>query len=202
MSTYLTRESFLIPPGYDVINPQQQSLVYGIPWIAVEAAMTLNRWLEKTHVALDLGLGGSTVFYAARCQKVYGVEVDVSKSWEPAMLKALSAQELTNTELRFVATEAEVVQAINELDVEFDLISVDTYHPLNRELFFVTALPKLKPGGVVVMDNYTDCSLWGQTGACSPEQVLAKHGLTGRVLDFPQPGWSGHGTRLIFVSSK
>lgn len=200
MSTYLTQDAFSIPPGYNVINPQQQSLVYGIPWIATEASMTLNRWLKGHHVALDLGLGGSTVFYAARCLKVYGVEVDSSKQWEPAMLKAMQDQELTNTDLRFVGTEAAVVEEINKLDAEFDLISVDTYHPLNRELFLVTALPKLKPGGVIVMDNYTDCSLWGSTGACSPEQVLAKHGLTGQVLDFLQPGWSGHGTRLIFTA--
>lgn len=199
MSTYLTQDSFAIPAGYDIINPQQQSLVYGIPWIAVEAAMTLNRWLKPEHVALDLGLGGSTVFYAARCAKVYGVEVDTSKRWEPAMLKALQDQELTNTDLRFVDTEAAVVEAINGLDAEFDLISVDTYHPLNRELFLVAALPKLKAGGVIVMDNYTDCSLWGATGACSPEQVLVKHGLTGQALDFAQPGWSGRGTRLIFT---
>lgn len=200
MITYLPQDRFVIPAEYNVVNPQQQSLIYGIPWIAVEAAMTLNEWLKSDHVVLDLGLGGSTVFYAARCQLVYGVEVDTSRRWETAMLKALSDQELTNTKLKFVDTEAAVVEAINELDVMFDLISIDTYHPLNRELFLVTALPKLKVGGVVVMDNYTDCSLWGATGACSPEQAVAKHGLTGQAQDFPQPGWSGKGTRLIFTA--
>jgi hypothetical protein len=204
MKTYLTKSEFHIPADYDIINPQQKSLYYGIPWIAPAAAILLNEILDGTQVALDLGLGGSTVFLGARCKKVVGVEVDTTGEWAPAMKAAVIDQELTNVDMIFVAPEPgggadpAVVAAINGLTDTFDLISVDTYWPLNRELFLQTSISKLAENGILVLDNYGCGDLFRTTSGYSAKQFLEIYNLPNhKAYDFNQPGWSGMGTRLV-----
>lgn len=198
MKTFLPQQGFAFPVDYNHVNPQQKSLHYGLPWIVPEATLELNRLLTGTEIALDLGVGGSTVFYAARTRKVYGVEIDKTGQWEPAVKQAIIDQELDNVELDFFKTEDEVVNHLNKFTYPFDLVSIDTYHPFNRTRFLKTILPMTSPRCIFVLDNYTDGDLFPDNHVEYLNNFLDLYNLPNHtVIDLRYVGWGGGGTRLV-----
>jgi predicted O-methyltransferase YrrM len=202
MRTLIPRDGFAIPEGYHVINPGPDSVKYGIPWIATEATMFLNTWLTGNAQVLDIGVGGSTIFYGARSAYTLGLEVEGSelKKWQNLVETAIVEQELEDTvELKFFLTEDELIESFRKLRYfSFDLISIDTFHTINRERILKEALILLKPRGVLVLDNFQDSVMWHKTCSMSADEFLAYYNKPNhRVYDTFEPGWVGRGTRLV-----
>lgn len=204
MRTLLGKKNFKIPEGYNVINPGKTSVVYGIPWIASEAVVYLNEYLTGLETCLDIGVGGSTLFYALRSYKVLGLEVDLSKTWELAIRTAIDDQGLSNIRLKFLEDEDTLIKAVEDLgDKSFDLVSIDTHHPINRKRILDSVLPKLGLRSILVLDNYADSAAWHSLTRLSHEEFLIYTDMseTHQVMDFKQPGWVGFGTRLVIPLS-
>lgn len=199
LKTYLTKEQFAatggIPPGYDVVHGNE-SLRYGIPWITPASGSFLNYIMTGKEIVLDLGSGGSTIFFAVRCQYVEAIEMEHS-SWCDSVREALIKQEITNVNLMFRKGVDESIIEIEKFpDAHFDVICNDS---LNRDQLLAVVLPKLKPNGILVLDNYADWAAFHETSTFTPGKFLKYYNMSNHgVLDFNQIGWYGSGTRVVF----
>jgi hypothetical protein len=93
---------------------------------------------------LELGGGGSTVFWASIARSVLTLET--SADW----IAALNARHLANVEARQCNGE-ELPQAVATLERGFDAIIIDC--AANRFELTQRALARLNPGGFVLLDN-------------------------------------------------
>jgi Methyltransferase domain len=147
------------------------------PWIPFEAADWLQRYLNRNRKVFEWGSGGSTIFLAERAGQVFSVEHD--RKWHELVSKALADRGITNCSdqlhepkpivgnlaaadqsqiSRFIyddydpgATLDEYVRAIDaHPDRSFDLVLVDGRV---RTECIQHALPKIKPGGYLMLDN-------------------------------------------------
>jgi hypothetical protein len=145
----------------------------------------------------EWGSGGSTLFFARRVARVVSIEYDAG--WCEAVAQRLRAHALANAELRHVPPERGddgalyrssdpgfagmsfrryVHGVLDYPDRAFDVILVD-----GRARFgcLVTALPKLKDDGVLILD---DSEREDATEACA---LLTGRGWTARHFDGPGP---------------
>ena len=63
-----------IPENY--IDPKDEGLRLESPWIVPESAIFLAGLLDGSESVFDVGMGASTLFYARRCNKVFGIETN------------------------------------------------------------------------------------------------------------------------------
>lgn len=157
----------------------------GCAWLSFGAIIALEHLLNKDMHVLELGSGGSTVFFAKRTYVVTSIESD--EKWLNAVAKRIS--HLSNVNM-FYKNEEETIRLINEFDNNmFDVILVDTgrtkEHTPNRKLLAETAIPKLKTGGYLILDNY---EYYGN-------KDFNYKGFD--VYTFDEFGYSGRGTRIL-----
>jgi hypothetical protein len=93
---------------------------------------------------LELGGGYSTDFWSRRVQSVLTLETD--EQWAGSLRKL----NLANTEIHAVAIDA-LADTVSKLDRSFDGIVIDPN--TNRYRCAKAALPRLKPGGFIILDN-------------------------------------------------
>jgi predicted O-methyltransferase YrrM len=93
---------------------------------------------------LELGGGGSTVFWAAIARSVLTLET--SAEW----VAALNARHLSNVEAR-CCEGAKLPEAVAALERRFDAIVIDC--AANRLGLTQCAVARLSPGGFVLLDN-------------------------------------------------
>jgi hypothetical protein len=145
----------------------------------------------------EWGSGASTIFFARRVARVVSIEYDAG--WREAVAQRLRAHGLANAELRHLPPEPGddgapyrssdpsfsgmsfrryVHSVLDYADEAFDVILVD-----GRARFgcLVTALPKLKEDGVLILD---DSDREDATEACV---LLTAGGWTARHFDGPGP---------------
>lgn len=174
----------------------QDTLRIGYPWIALGAILALERLLQPMWRVLELGSGGSTVFWAKRCAAVQSLETDAE--WARHVTAAVAGMgQATVTHCPTVAVMAQYVSAVPAASV--DVLVVDHGDPErhalrknpNRLPLAIAAVHTLKVGGWLVVDNY----------ACFGMQRFDWSAFA--VWTFDEPGrvpggraYSGHGTRL------
>lgn len=146
-------------PRY-VLNRSRQWLFErrnpGAPWLTPCAIQLLSSLLRPNHRGLEWGAGRSTSWLACRLQSLVSVEGD--RTWYQRVQASLARAGLTNTTLRLESLEpldnpreSPYVRVVDELvDSGLDLVLVDGNH---REWCALAALPKLVPGGLLVLDN-------------------------------------------------
>jgi hypothetical protein len=93
---------------------------------------------------LELGGGGSTVFWASIARSVLTLET--SADW----VATLNARQLLNVEARY-CDGAKLSERLAALDLRFDAIIIDC--AANRFELTQFAAARLKPGGFVLLDN-------------------------------------------------
>jgi hypothetical protein len=183
-------------PSWHGFMKGQDTLTVGYPWIALGAILALERLLEPSWRVLELGSGGSTVFWGRRCASVQSYETDLV--WACDVREAVRGLPVEVTYCPTVAAIAEQIAALPRHSV--DLLVVDHADPErhaikrnpNRLPLAVAAMPVLKKGGFLLVDNYT----------CFGMQHFDWSGFT--VFTFDEAGglgpkmrrYSGHGTRL------
>jgi len=147
----------------------RELLSAGWPWITFPAMRWLRSYLRPSMAVFEWGAGGSTVFFARRVARVVSVEYDAV--WGDAVAARLRAQGLGNVELRLLPPEPGedgelyrssapefsgmsfrryVQSVLDHADGTFDVILVDGRARLGCVM---TALPKLKEDGVLILDN-------------------------------------------------
>ena len=130
------------------------------PWLSPAAILLLDNWLKKTDRALEWGSGRSTRWFARRVSHL--VSVEDSPEWYATVRESLSKEDLLKSvDYRLIGcgefneqSEPEThpyADAIGTFpDQHFDFIMVDgnIRLPCMRQ-----ALAKLKPGGLLALDN-------------------------------------------------
>lgn len=167
-------------PRYARYRRARGGLEIGYPWLTVGAMCTLDAYVlnqERPAVirhesdqqradrvprrVLELGSGGSTVFFARRVEHVRSYETN--PAWAELTTAGLAraglAEKVTLVSCPLVDAYADV-SALP--DSSFDLLLVDHDDPtvkrhrerIDRLPLAKCALPKLRPGGWIVVDNY------------------------------------------------
>ena len=146
-------------------------LADGVPWMPFKATEWLSSYLRRDMKVLEYGSGGSTLFFAQRVNFLVSVEHD--SQWHSKVATRLSEQGFTN--VSYVLREprkdeepvldgyrndfpgvsfAEYVKTIDAYpDGTFDLVLVNGRA---RVACMAQALPKLRPGGYLMLDNASD----------------------------------------------
>ncbi len=139
-----------------------------VPWMPFLVIQHLNHVLKPTDRVLEFGSGGSTLFLARRVSTVVTIEHD--PQWGALVQAALKRHNLTQVDFRVVPPEAghnpaatsavaayqgmnftRYLQQIQDFaDESFDVVIIDGRV---RNQCVEAALPKLKPGGLLVLDN-------------------------------------------------
>ncbi|MBD2081725.1 class I SAM-dependent methyltransferase [Leptolyngbya sp. FACHB-17] len=151
---------------YEVLHPDE-------PWIAQGAIQYCDRHLQRDQVGFEWGSGRSTAWFGKRLRTLVSIEFD--QEWHNKVTEKLRRQNLTNVECRYIPVEHPLseptpahypktpayVIAINQFDDNsVDFAMVDGHY---RQACILAALPKLKPGGLLLVDNtdWITLSEWG-----------------------------------------
>lgn len=127
------------------------------PWLSSSANSILDSYLTKDDVGLEFGSGRSTVWFAERIAHLTTVEHD--ESWAEIVRQLLQKTKCTNVEYHLLSTDAKDNEGANSPyvsvidtfeDVSLDFCLVDGSH---REFCALKVLEKIRPGGLLVIDN-------------------------------------------------
>ena len=134
------------------------TLTLGYPWFALGAILTMERLCQQSWKVLELGSGGSTLFWARRCGSVQSYETD--PTWAQLVREAVKGLSATVT---YCASVEMIRQALATLAPHsVDLLVIDHDDPERHAIgrnpirlpLALDALPLLKPGGWLIVDNY------------------------------------------------
>jgi predicted O-methyltransferase YrrM len=180
----------------DYVNPGLSTLDLEFPWIVPDSAHLLNEYVSATHTVLDLGSGGSTLFYARRCRHVHAVET--IRDYYDIVRDKIEEKGLGHKIDYCYVPATELADYIASLpDQSFDIVGVDTMRGTSRSALFNAMLPKWC-GSIIVMDNWAHKGLWPEHARLTVEQLTEKHALQDYdIHQFVDPGWKGLGTRLV-----
>ncbi len=126
-------------------------------WVTYKAKAWLNQWLRKDMTCFEWGSGYGTLWLAQRVRSL--VSVEHSLAWYLKVKDALRKLRLANVVLVLEKDLDLYPKAISRYaDCSFDLVFVDG----KRRVDCVRcALPKVKSGGALMLDN-SDRALYGE----------------------------------------
>jgi SAM-dependent methyltransferase len=157
------------------------------PWLVESAVFLLESWLKPTDVGLEWGSGRSTVWLARRMKRLITIEAD--RTWYEEIRKRLrEADLLARTDYRHIPCELEEIDepashpyadvAAEFPDGSFDFCLVDGHI---RATCFRSVLRKIKPGGLLALDN---------ANRYLPNRVMGQFATAHQPLDKPSsPLW-------------
>jgi SAM-dependent methyltransferase len=149
-----------------VTRRRQSAFDLSMPWISYPAIDFLDRYLQPSMLVYEYGSGGSTVWLAQRARHVVAVEHD--PQWAKALTSRLvstgldSKVDLRLREVSRESREAFVASPYAQAmpDAPADLIIIDgpdRYPWLDLRLCaFHLAEERVKPGGVILLDDSSD----------------------------------------------
>lgn len=127
------------------------------PWLAREAIGLIERLLLPTDVALEFGAGRSTRWIGRRVKTLTSVEHNAE--WHRRVTEMLAAARIANVEL--VHREKDVPDAQGSQSAYVEVL--DRFHDASVDFVLVDgmyrnycargAVAKIKPGGLLVVDN-------------------------------------------------
>jgi len=126
----------------------------GIPWLHFGAIDWLDTYLQPSMRVFEWGSGGSTLYWANRVERV--ISVEHHREWFTDVTAAIDKDRCPGVELIHIPespTEGltEYAAYIEQYpDGYFDLILVDG---VARPDCLQRAMPKIREGGVIILDN-------------------------------------------------
>jgi predicted O-methyltransferase YrrM len=138
----------------------RSALKLGEPWIVPESLDMLKEIIDPSWLVFEWGAGGSTVFWSKRCTGV--VSIEHNSEWVERVQQMIEKHQCPNNiDLRYVRGHGtdhrtafrDYADAILSFpDETFDLVFVDG-EASSRGWCLRNAIPKLKPGGYLLLDN-------------------------------------------------
>lgn len=123
----------------------------GYPWLSYGAIISMEQLLKPEHNVLELGCGGSTIFFSRRCNSVRSY--DLNEKWVEKVRIALP----NPSNVSFVCGNEEIlIESIRkEPDEYYDWFLSDLGGNYEiRYRVMKEAIPKLKKGMYMIVDNY------------------------------------------------
>jgi hypothetical protein len=133
------------------------------PWLAPDAIVWLEQHLCPDMRGFEWGSGRSTLWFAKRLASLTSIESDAA--WCQQVTHMVRESGLTNVDLRHIPLEhpdaltyafdysplpANPAAILGFPDASFDIVVVDGWY---RPVCARAALLKLKPGGILLIDN-------------------------------------------------
>jgi len=126
-----------------------------LPWLTPDSIILINDLLISTDVGLEFGSGRSTTWFAKRCKFLTSVEDDLK--WHEIVVEKLKKQKIDNVNYLYKSSESDTpfdsdyYKVIEEFeDNSLDFVLIDGKH---RGILALTALHKVKIGGLIIIDN-------------------------------------------------
>lgn len=115
------------------------------PWLVTRALPAIERHVNGARV-FEYGAGMSTLWFTDKASAV--VSVESNKEWAQRINDALAAQ--GKPPVLLVTDPEEYAVRINSFDGLFDIVLVDG---INRRRCVEEGIPKLRKGGLLILDN-------------------------------------------------
>ncbi len=128
-----------------------------LPWYTYPAIEYLSQLDLRDKTVFEFGSGNSSLFWAARAKQVVSIEND------PAWHTEVSKRKPANLDLRLVQNKEDYMGSLRGEPTSFDIVVVDGSH---RAACAAEAVLRLKPGGIIVLDN----SDWFQKASAALRQ--------------------------------
>ncbi len=121
-----------------------------LPWMTYPAIDFLNNFVKKHHEIFEFGCGASTVFFAKKAQKVYGIETN--KNWLNLINKKLQSLDLkAQIELMENGIDNKNYEIFpQKLEKKFDIIIIDS---IKRFSCAQHAINFIKDDGIIILDD-------------------------------------------------
>lgn len=128
-----------------------------LPWLTPEANAILSTYLKPSDVGLEFGSGRSTLWFASKTQQLTSVE-DLPE-WHERVKRMLHERGVSNVAYHHCPIDAApedgagaaYVRVVDTIaDATLDYVLVDGVY---RDFCACEAQSKLKPGGVMIIDN-------------------------------------------------
>ena len=127
------------------------------PWITRTAHDVLESMLRRTDVGLEFGSGRSTIWFAKRVARLTSVESD--PGWHQRVTAQLASENISNVKSHlFPGAEepgkghespyANVARTFEHHSLDFVLVD-----GLYRDVCALFSLDKIRPGGLLIIDN-------------------------------------------------
>jgi hypothetical protein len=146
-------------------------LADGVPWIPFRATEWLSSYLQSDMTVFEYGSGGSTLFFAERVQTLVSVEHD--PQWHSKVASRLRERGVNNVSYLLCEPRKDGEPILDGYRHDFPGVSfadyvksIDAYPDGSLDLVLVDgrarvacmarALPKIRPGGYLVLDNASD----------------------------------------------
>jgi predicted O-methyltransferase YrrM len=130
----------------------------GLPWLTPEANNILAAWLKPQYVGAEFGSGGSTLWLARHLAHLTSVEHN--PAWYQKVSAMLKDANLTNVDYYlkekqsgddvegFSSNYVSIIGTFKEASLDFVLVD-----GIYRSACVLALLDKIKPGGLLVIDN-------------------------------------------------
>jgi predicted O-methyltransferase YrrM len=154
-----TPDRFFLTPRY--VYNRVRDLVYqrahpADPWLTPDAIELLDTLLQPTDRGAEFGSGRSTLWFAARVAALTSVEHN--RGWYEAVTRKLKDGGLSNVDYFLIPQDkpteygdsAYARKALEFADASLDFALVDGYF---RDYCAKYIMPKVKPGGILIIDN-------------------------------------------------
>lgn len=166
-----------------------------VPWIVAGAIYKLDEELNESDNVIEFGVGGSTIFFAKRCNLVFGI--DTNLDWLADVLGKLLKNKLFNGHCKDGISEDYICKSSMEYSNLITVLSVDMQGGINRSRILNFFLEKSHSDlRMIILDNY------GHEGIFPDhyDKVL-ELGEGWNHFDYNHPRWAGNGTR-IYIKTK
>jgi hypothetical protein len=126
-----------------------------LPWLTPQSIKILNELIKPSDIGYEFGSGRSTIWLSSKLFKL--VSIEDNKSWFDKILEIITKNNITNIDYYHKESKS-----INEIDSPYykaldnikdntiDFILIDG--SLRSSLALISCV-KLKPGGILVLDN-------------------------------------------------
>jgi predicted O-methyltransferase YrrM len=168
---------------------RKRPLQVGLPWVSLSAIRFLDSALRPEMTVFEYGSGGSTVFFAQRCQSVVAIEHD--PAWVRDVGTRVAAANLANVTIELHSAESlatfgnsSYLRAIDCRSPDLVLIDgiddlrlspKDGRDPRRRTQCFRYVEQRIKSGGMIVVD---DSSFYADLRSTSKaKQILSFTGI-------------------------
>jgi len=131
-----------------------------LPWFSYAAIDFLRNYVQPHMTVCEYGSGGSTLFFAERAASVIAIEND--PGWHELVTRRLEAKSIANATVKLCPFDFknpvgfEYSQYLHAIpDEKFDIIVIDGSEEWTqvRPVCFTKAEPRVKRGGIIVVDD-------------------------------------------------
>lgn len=192
-------DKFIFPDN--LIDPGINFLDYEIPWMVPESLYFLDNLLNSNDIVLDIGSGGSTIYFLKTCKKVYSIETD--KEWFNLVNDKINQKNLHENLTYFNLEFEQINDYIQSITDTITVTTIDTINRKNRTKVFEKIISSKKIPEIIILDNWASKKVFKGIYNLTSEELISMYNLHQyQIFDFYHPQWFGNGTRILVHNSR